>query len=231
MFKPQVGDVIKIGKFEQDDNTENGKEDIEWIVLDVQGRRALVISKYGLVNIPYNETETEVTWETCTLRKWLNNDFFNSTFTDAEKKTIPTVTLENKNNPRHNTPGGNDTRDKIFCLSVEEMEKYYGKYNWYNGEEMFGYNQNLIHSPTKYAISSGASNRYITGEDYEKYLREKDYSTDVIGKTGCWWWLRTPGRDSVNACVVDHFGCAGADMERWVDQTKFTVRPAMYIDF
>ena len=89
----QIGDYITFGKYEQDNDTSNGKEDIEWLVLDVQGDKAFVISKYALDAKAYNEDETAISWETITLRKWLNNDFYNSAFTSSEKNRISVVNL------------------------------------------------------------------------------------------------------------------------------------------
>lgn len=71
----KVGDYVFFGAYEQDNNTANGKENIEWLVLEVKDGKALVTSKYALDCKPYNTSYTDVTWENCTLRRWLNNDF------------------------------------------------------------------------------------------------------------------------------------------------------------
>ena len=76
-FDKKVGHYVSFGKYEQDNNTSNGKEKIEWLVLEVKDGKALVISKYALDCKPYNTSSTNVTWETCSLRNWLNNDFIN----------------------------------------------------------------------------------------------------------------------------------------------------------
>ena len=81
----KVGDIIKFGHYEQDGNTSNGKEEIEWQVLKVESDRVLMVSKYCLDCKKYNETYTDVTWETCTLRKWLNNDFKKAAFSTEEQ--------------------------------------------------------------------------------------------------------------------------------------------------
>ena len=73
--KSKQSSVITFGKYEQDNNVGNGREDIEWLVLDVKDNKALIISKYGLDCQPYNASQAEVTWENCTLRKWLNDNF------------------------------------------------------------------------------------------------------------------------------------------------------------
>ena len=113
------------GSYEQDNNKSNGKEDIEWLVLAKEGNKALVISKYALDCQQYNTSYTDVTWETCTLRKWLNNNFINSAFTANEKAMIPTVTVSADKNPDYSTNPGNATQDRVFLLSITEANKYF----------------------------------------------------------------------------------------------------------
>ena len=122
----QVGDYIKFGTYEQDNNTSNGSEEIEWLVLDVQDGKALVISKYALDCKSYNSEDKAVVWETCTLRKWLNEDFINTSFSVDEKSMIPTVTVNADENTEYNTVSGNDTQDKVFLLSIDEARGYFG---------------------------------------------------------------------------------------------------------
>ena len=140
----KVGDYVFFGAYEQDNNSSNGKEDVEWLVLEVKDGKALVISKYALDCQPYNISNTSVTWETCTLRKWLNNDFINSAFTADEKALIPTVTVSADKNPDCNTTPGNATLDRVFLLSITEASKY------------FSSNSARQCKPTEYAIVGGA---------------------------------------------------------------------------
>ena len=123
----RVGDTVKFGLYEQDGDRSNGNEDIEWIVLEKTDDRILVISKYGLDYRKYNAkfTEVTVTWETCSLRKWLNGDFMNAAFADEEKAMIPTVTVSADKNPSYSTNPGKATEDKVFLLSITEVNKYF----------------------------------------------------------------------------------------------------------
>ncbi|MCR5847229.1 MAG: DUF6273 domain-containing protein [Lachnospiraceae bacterium] len=228
---PKVGDIINFGKYEQDGNLDNGKEDIEWQVLKAEDTRVLVVSKYALDCKQYHEEQTNVTWETCTLRKWLNNDFKNAAFTSDEQKRIPTVTITNEKNPSSNTPGGNNTKDKIFCLSLTEMESLFGDYHWHDPDEMNGYNQNLICTPTQYAINNGAWYLDITDEYYDSDLKEKGYTRDVIGLRSAFWWLRSPGLDNCHACDIGVEGRAGADFYSFVNRDINAIRPAMWIEY
>ncbi|MBE6772937.1 MAG: hypothetical protein E7544_01810 [Ruminococcaceae bacterium] len=140
----KIGSYINFGAYEQDNNSSNGKEDIEWLVLEVKDGKALVISKYVLDCKPYNTSYTDVTWETCTLRKWLNSNFINSAFSTNEKAMIPTVTVSADENPLYSTNPGNTTQDQVFLLSIMEAKKYFS----YNGARQC--------EATEYAVANGA---------------------------------------------------------------------------
>ena len=129
MKTAKVGDTVKLGNYEQDNVTTNGKEGIEWLVLDKQGAKLLLISKYALDCQLYNKEKKNVTWETCTLRTWLNGTFLNTAFSAAEKKQIMTTTVQNPDNSTNKTKGGNATQDKVFLLSIDEAKKYFASYS------------------------------------------------------------------------------------------------------
>ena len=107
----QVGAVIEFAE-------------IDWRVLQKTADAVLVISEKVLAVKPYNTEWEDITWEKCTLRKWLNEDFY-SIFTDEEKAMIAETTVVNSNNNKFGTKGGNDTTDKIFLLSIDEAEKLF----------------------------------------------------------------------------------------------------------
>lgn len=107
----QIGDVIRFGMFNQDNNDANGTEPIEWIVLDTDGNRMLVISRYALDCKPYNNIPGNTSWAECSLRYWLNNSFLYDAFTKEEQQKISTI----------NSP----LTDKIFVLSVSEVSHYF----------------------------------------------------------------------------------------------------------
>ena len=195
----KVGDIVYFGAYEQDVNTSNGKEDIEWLVLAKENNRVLVISDKALDCQPYNSSYTRVTWETCTLRKWLNNDFINAAFTAEERAKIPTVTVSADKNPEYDTNPGNATKDRVFLLSIVETEKYFTSAE---ARECI---------LTEYAISKVVSG-YIKGG----------------GKITCSWWLRSPGYLQISAAYVYYDGDVhglGSD----VDDDDYAVRPAMWI--
>ncbi|MBQ6638569.1 MAG: S-layer homology domain-containing protein [Lachnospiraceae bacterium] len=225
----KVGDIIKFGHYEQDGNLENGKEEIEWQVLKVESDRVLVVSKYALDCKKYDETKYAVTWEESTLRKWLNDDFLNEAFTMEEQEKIPIVYLENRSNPYWGTAGGYNTNDRIFCLSLDEMESCFGDYSFY-GDSMWGCNQNLICDVTQYAINNGAKSFIMTEEKYNETYKQKGYTSSIIGQRGCYWWLRSSGFRNTTACYVDYFGEGGASIEGISYADSIAVRPALYIN-
>lgn len=148
LAKAKPGDTVFLGTYEQDNNTSNGKEDIAWLVLEVKDGKALVVSKYALDCKQYNTSNTDVTWETCTLRKWLNNDFINAAFSSYEKAMIPTVTVSADKN---STNPGNATQDQVFLLSITEANKY------------FGSDSARQCKPTDYAFANGAYFNSVNG--------------------------------------------------------------------
>ena len=146
------GDVIKFGSYWQDANGK-AKSPIKWIVLDKENDGTLlIISKYALDCKLYNTENVEVTWETCSLRAWLNNAFYNEAFSAVEKKRIKDSHVKADKNPKYSTDPGRDTRDKVFLLSLDEAERY------------FPNNEARQYKPTAYAVKQGAyvSNTYHT---------------------------------------------------------------------
>lgn len=76
----RTGGRILFGHYPQTDEGDDNTL-IQWYVLAVEGRRALVISRFGLDAQPYNISGDDTTWADCTLRAWLNDDFLNRAFT------------------------------------------------------------------------------------------------------------------------------------------------------
>ena len=121
------GNIIKFGKYPQDNDS--FRTPIEWLVLDVKGNEALLISRYGLDCKKYHKEYVDIAWEDCDLRKWLNSDFLKSAFSNEESERILVSELKNDNNHEYGTRGGNDTKDRIFCLSFNEAKHYFGSDN------------------------------------------------------------------------------------------------------
>ena len=138
-----VGDVVEFGAYEQDADNSNGKETIEWIVLDVYGDSALLVSKYALDCKPYNNEKVDTTWASCSLRKWLNYEFYQDAFTQDYQSLILATKVSTYDNPLHNTTGGTNTTDRVFLLSYDEAFFYFSS----------NYDRELY--PTEYALRMG----------------------------------------------------------------------------
>lgn len=121
----RVGDVITYGTYEQDNNLDNGAEKIEWVVLEKDEDKMLVVSRYGMDSVNYNDKPKAVTWEESTIRTWANKTFLPSAFNKEEQKAILSVEIDNQDNLTYGVPGGNKTTDQIFLLSIGEVEKYF----------------------------------------------------------------------------------------------------------
>ncbi len=124
------GDTFTFGTYEQDSNLENGCEAIVWQVLDKQDDQLLVISKYTLDQATYcTGKDAYVTWENCSLRKWLNHTFLNRAFSEEEQSRIMMTTVRTETHPDYDTDAGNPAEDYLFVLSMREAEQYFADYN------------------------------------------------------------------------------------------------------
>jgi hypothetical protein len=206
----EVGQTICFGSYEQDNNTSNGKEAIEWLVLAKEGNRMLVTSKYGLDAKPYNEEYEDVTWEKCTLRKWLNGNFLNEAFNGDERSQISMTKVTADKNPEYDTDPGKDTEDKVFLLSIQEAEKY------------FSTDDERVLKPTEYAVEQRV---YIYEWDEDDEYQAEYEKYDGNGK----WWVRSPGVNSDSAADVYWVGAVG-EHGIDVDIDNVLVRPALWIN-
>ncbi len=119
-----VGNHVSLGQF----SGTNGKQPIDWMVIEVQDNRALLISHYGLISKQYNHVYKNITWENSDIRQWLNQEFYNEAFSTSEKDRILLTNVDNSKNQGfkyNDTKGGNNTKDYVFLLSYSEKAKYF----------------------------------------------------------------------------------------------------------
>ena len=201
----QIGTIVEFGSYEQDNDTSNGKEPIEWIVLDVKKVRSLLISRYGLDAKPYNNIQRNVTWETSFIRDWLNYDFLDEAFSSEwEKSLIRSSMIINSGN--RNVDGGVDTNDKIFLLSSAEANKYFS--------------------------SNTERKCVVTDYAHESQGATLVWDSPINNQATSWWWLRSPGNSNYTAAYVSSTGEIKTDGYA-VDEnpgTHISVRPALWID-
>lgn len=229
---PAVGEYVEFGRYEQDGDENNGPEPIEWEVLEIDMNRALLISKYVLDCKPYNEEFEEVTWESCSLRKWLNEDFYDTAFTEEEKACIPAVTLTNPDDPLADSDGagGKETNDKVFILGTDDIRKYFPYSSW-NEEEARGYSQALITDATPFATTGKETHTFtITRSMFKDTLEENGYTEDCQGLTGARMWVRTPGRTNKWAYVVSPEGVVAGGAYCFAVNQPQGVRPVIYVE-
>lgn len=115
----QAGQVYSFGHYEQDGDPST-TEPISWQVLEVQEGKALLISQYALDVQLFHVDWNDTSWENCTLRSWLNQDFWNNAFTAQEQARVLTTTVSADPNAEYDSDPGNQTQDKVFLLSMQE---------------------------------------------------------------------------------------------------------------
>ena len=193
------GDIVTFGRWEQDNNPDNGPEPVEWMVLDRIGDEVLLLSLFGLDGRQYHNVPfADVTWEDCALRGWLNGEFLQAAFSREEQALLMQAGLQNADQSASGTEGGRDTRDRVFLLSETDAVIYMG---------------------------SDAARQDVGQTFATEYARAQGAPADPDGMTE--WWLRSPGADGYTAQFVTvdgdvHTAGAYADI-------VFAVRPAVWI--
>ncbi len=196
--RPQPFETLLFGNYPQ---STSEPEPIEWLVLEEKGEKKLLLAKNALDRRLYNDKDKNITWENCTLRSWLNSDFLTQAFSMDEQSSIIEVYLKNEDNELFGTEGGNDTYDKVFLLSLADVEKHFGVGA---GEK----SSDLICCPTDRSLDMGA------------YLDEET--------GGCIWWLRSTGLVSSDAANVLTYGSVSSSGS-WVVTPYVAVRPALWV--
>jgi len=178
--RPEIGNIISFGNY-------------KWRVLDVQDGEALIITKDVIEKRPYDEKYSGVTWETCDLRSYLNGAFLKK-FTIEQQGYIVEKRIPNPDNLWYGTNGGNDTQDKIFLLSLEEADRYFGDSGDYVNKRRKTYKNGKW-------IADSDGLRFSNSHDKDRIAN--------YGSKACWWWLRSPGYNSHDAAHVNVGGGVG----------------------
>ena len=200
----QAGDKILFGNY-------------EWRVLEVQNNTALIITEYFIEQRAYHNAYKDITWADCSLRKYLNSEFYDR-FTAAEKSRIIPVLNKNPDNQWYGTKGGTDTQDSIFLLSIEETVCRY-----------FGDSSSKLYSP-------GKNQRYWF-ERKDKNNSKRIARLEKRKEGSWWWWLRSPGRVSIKAVYIHGDGNIGIQGNNILKgnisdgECKGGLRPALWLKF
>ena len=200
----QAGDKILFGNY-------------EWRVLEVQNNTALIITEYIIEQRAYHNAYKDITWADCSLRKYLNSEFYDR-FTAAEKSRIIPVLNKNPDNQWYGTKGGTDTQDSIFLLSIEETVCRY-----------FGDSSSKLYNP-------GKNQRYWF-ERKDKNNSKRIARLEKRKEGSWWWWLRSPGRVSIKAVYIHGDGNIGIQGNNILKgnisdgECKGGLRPALWLKF
>jgi hypothetical protein len=171
----------------------------KWRVLGIRDDKALLLTEDIIETRPYNATREAITWEKCTLRHYLNNEFYDKFNSQEQAKILPTKNT-NANNQQYDTDSGNDTTDKVFLLSIEEVLRCFG-------------DSGQLKNKTR-------NSSYWIDDEFNKE-RVANYGDEV-------WWLRSPGVSGDKAAVVLAFGALS--MTGYFVDFSIGVRPALWLN-
>jgi len=200
------GDIIHLGVVSFTDLAKGQfNKDIGWLVLSVDDKTVFVISENIIELRAYNTPRGNVTWENSTIRKWLNDTFYNGLPAAMKERVVPTLVI-NDDNPESKTPGGNDTEDKVFLLSTAQAKSY-------------------LTSNSK--RQAGIDLTAKTIQDYKFFDERKQTLPEYVAENGgYYWWLRSPGATADTAVSVRPTG-AITEGGGSVDQNGMGIRPAL----
>lgn len=197
------GTIKRFGRYEQNDQEEDGAEDIEWIALKQKGNEVLIISVLGLELRPYAQSKDTSDWEHSSIREWLNGAFYYNAFSEDEKANIIKKDIfQHKNEDYPHCNQGKNTSDNVFLLSLWEYAEYV---------------QNNGNIESKY--QKGTPSTYVA----------KNRNADLSNDKYSWWWLRTSSKDNTTACRVTAYGVQDSGYKD-INSVGGMIRPAMWVD-
>ena len=215
----QIIDLLKenripFGRYPKKDNDRMKKskyeswEPLYWRVLKREYDKILLITEDLIECRKYHEEYTNATWETCSLRKWMNEEFIYTAFNNEEERLrIALVLNQNPDNDFFEAlvEGGNPTWDRVFALSIDEVRRY------------FKNDSDRMAAPTPYVEENYRDRVYIS-ESYK-----------VKGRGTGWWWLRSPGFSSDYGAIVNPVGFV-REGGYAVGNFGGSVRPALWLN-
>ena len=200
---------VYFGNYHQSSDGQGGYniDPIKWRVLQNANGQLLLLADQNLDAKKYNTAYTSITWENCTLRTWLNGtsngQFLNDAFSVKEQAVIVDTVITNSDNPDYGTSGGNNTTDKVFLLSVDEVKN-----------TTYGFTDNYSNTDTRVATNTA----YVAALP----------SMSAAGSTDI-WWLRSPGSSNETAAIVSYNGNVDTD-GLYVANSDVAVHPAINLN-
>ncbi len=199
-----IGQHLYFGTYEQDDDINNGAEEIEWRVLDKDGDKLLLITEKILADAQYSDSDTLSDWENSTIRKWLNEGFYNTAFDSNQKQLIQLMNIKNPDNQETAVDGGNDTQDRVFLLNIDEADRYFSS----NNDRRAELTKSVI------AYENGVGRIYYYPNGLLKYSHP--------------WYLRAPGISLKYVASVQTDGEIGHNFHV-VNEDNIGIRPAIWV--
>lgn len=220
----KVGDTVIFGHYFQS-NIEI-KEPIQWNILEIDSvnHKMLLLSKYVIDVQPYHKTNTQITWESSSLRTWLNNIFINQAFTETEQKKIQMTHLDNQDNPFqvYGTSTDNPTCDKIFLLSFSDV--YGENSNSVNGTRYFNNNNDRKAMTTWFSVHRG-----IFAYNSETF-QACSTTNHNLSECSAFYWLRSTGVHA-NLAMCIQYGGSIYHFGESVNNDVIGVRPALWVSY
>jgi hypothetical protein len=209
----------------------------QWRVLERKGDTALVITEQLLAQRFWHEKMDDVKWEACSLRAYLNGEFYNS-FSPDDKARIVEVTNENPNTKGvgFEITNGNPTKDKIFLLSLDEVLRYFGDStgNYKEWRKTFdAVHLKKIPVPRNFNATGDFSD---SNDKNRVAIRPASVALDAKGKAKgdipYAWWTRSRGRCKTDLCAACVFASgkiydSGSTLRQPIAGS--CVRPALWL--
>ena len=200
-FVAEKGQTVLMGKYQQLMSLDSNETPLEWLIMDVQDDKVLLLSKNCIdvkaFDQSINPLQKAMPWRDSSLRKWLNGFFYEHTFSQSEKQYILETENQNEGNYESGVGSTEKTQDKVFLLSASEAEKY------------FATNQDRIATGTEFS--------------YGQYLSNSS-------ENGMMWWLRSPGYYDYRASIVYENGTIDYDGFS-TNRNCVAIRPAVWLKF
>ncbi len=195
---------IKYYKYE----TSNGikyyiMNDILWDVINEDEDSYLLLAHNVIDAVPYNDEYTAIDWDNCSLRKWLNEDFYSIAFNEGQASFLREINVTSTMNPDYGIYTGNNVTDYVTILSAEEVSE---GANGFQGDR-----------------KAEETDRTCTTTDFGIARGIHPDSSGI-----CKWWLRTCGVDTYSAMYVNTNGVLACD-GYYVIGTDIGVRPVISI--
>ena len=171
-------------------------KDVEWLVLDENESGMLLLSRKVIEGKPFHEKNVKIYWKDCTLRQWMNTEFYNELFNAEEKKRVIKADLENYESPERDSKVINHTEDYVFLLSFQDAKKYFYRSidiaAWY---ESYLSKKEILNISTEQGTAhwwlrtSGKDPRWITGVGYTGTLSDGGNSPETTAGIRPAIWL------------------------------------------